>query len=227
MAIKTDESVTTLISVLGIARCDIVYYIARLLNAADKTVLIVDNTLDNGLFHSIRKPEGEDMAQIGNIAVISNKKYSEYFFSQYDYVLIYHGMNMNQELCEASDFRIMVSDYHPYQTARIRSKMRKLSKNLDYYVVCRDKVSSKVSDKDILQELGIKSSNVIETYEISYNDTDYMCYLNLLRNGTQQPKSTSSEMRDFLKNILYHFLSDIPQKEVQKIYKNGLSGKIR
>lgn len=227
MAIKTDERETILISFIGMERCDIVYYVARILNAADKNVLIVDNTINHGIFNSLRKPEGEEMARVGNISAICNKKFSEFFFNCYDYVLIYHGMNLNEELCEVSDFRYVVSNFSPFMTKKVAGLINKINENLAYYVILREKVYDKISEKLILSELSLKDVQVKEVFHLLYSDTDYICYMNLLRNGSQQPKSTSSDMKNYLKSVLLTVMPEASKKERDKLFKKAMTGKIK
>lgn len=228
MAIKTDKRETTLISYIGVPQCDIVYYFARILNAADKRVLIVDNTLDHDMFHSLRKPDEKNMVEIGDISVVCNKKYSEYFFNYYDYVLIYHGMNINEELNENSDFRYVISTFNPFIVKKVAAQLKKANDNLGYYVVLRDKVYDKISEKTILSELALKATQVKETYQLPYSETDYICYMNLLWNGSQQPKHASGDMRDCLRSILSSVMpSQMTKKELDKIFKKAMTGKIK
>ncbi len=227
MAIKTEERETVMLSFIGLERCDLVYYAARLFNAADKEVLIIDNTLNHGMFHSLRKPEGEESVQVGNIFVTCNKKYSEYFFSRFDYVILYHGMNLNEELIEKSDYRYLVCDFNPFTSARLAKHLARINENLDYYLILRDKVHDKVSEKMMLSELGLRDTHVKEIFTLPYSDIDYMCYMNLLRNGSQQIKNTSADTRDCLKSIFLSVMPSLSKKEMNKYIKKAMTGKIK
>lgn len=227
MAIKTEEGhETKLISVMGIPDCDIAYYLARALNAMNTKVLVVDNTRGAELFSAIRKPDNEDMAQTGEIYWLEHKAYSEEFFALYDYVIICHGEHINNELNEESDYRYLITDYRPQTTKRLREELDRQEENLKYFVVFRNRVFGKISEKMILEELGIHEKDVQDNYQLSYSDQDYACYMGLLRNGSANVKSVSTEMKDLLNAFLQHVMKDAADKDRKAVFKKLLSGKI-
>ena len=156
MAIVLEDGKSTqIISVMGLPQCDIAYYLARAFNAIKKTVLVVDNSRYHELFKSIPNPDNEKMVQTGDIYYIENIKYSEEFFAQYDFVIVYHGMDIRDELNAASDYRYLITDYSPITTERLRTELDRQEDTLKYHIIYRNKVSGKIQEKMILQELGI------------------------------------------------------------------------
>lgn len=226
MAIKTEEGISYLISVMGLNRCDFVYYLARILNAASKRVLVVDNSARHEMFECIPKVEGAELGQTGDIYYMCQKAYSEAFFSQFDFVIVFHGLHINAELNEKSDYRFLETDYLANTTKDINKQLERQNTNLTYYVIFRDKVFNKITERMILEELGMQEKNINEQFEISYNEQDYMCYLGLLRNGAAQIKSTSTDMRSVLTIILKTIIPDKTPKEYKQIFKKVLAGKI-
>lgn len=228
MAIKTEEGhETILISLMGIADCDIAYYFARALNAAGQKVLVVDNTIDAELFSSIRKPDNEDMAQTGEMYWLKHKAYSEEFFALYDYVIICHGMRMDRELNVESDYRFLVTDYRPQTAQALQRELETQEENLKYYVIFRNKVFSKISEKMVLEEIGLPEKDTNETYQLSYAEQDYACYMGLLRNGSANVKTASTEMKDLMSAFYTLVMPQTPVKEQKSYYKKLLAGKIR
>lgn len=228
MAIKTEEGhETILISLMGIADCDIAYYFARALNAAGQKVLVVDNTIDAELFSSIRKPDNEDMAQTGEMYWLKHKAYSEEFFALYDYVIICHGMRMDRELNVESDYRFLVTDYRPQTAQALQRELETQEENLKYYVIFRNKVFSKISEKMVLEEIGLPEKDTNETYQLSYAEQDYACYMGLLRNGSANVKAASTEMKDLMSAFYTLVMPQTPVKEQKSYYKKLLAGKIR
>ena len=228
MAIKTEEGhETILISLMGIADCDIAYYFARALNAAGQKVLVVDNTVDAELFSSIRKPDNEDMAQTGEMYWLKHKAYSEEFFALYDYVIICHGMRMDRELNVESDYRFLVTDYRPQTAQALQRELETQEENLKYYVIFRNKVFSKISEKMVLEEIGLPEKDTNETYQLSYAEQDYACYMGLLRNGSANVKAASTEMKDLMSAFYTLVMPQTPVKEQKAYYKKLLAGKIR
>lgn len=227
MAIRTEEGhETKLISLMGIPDCDIAYYFARTLNAAGAKVLVIDNTRGAELFTAIRKPDNEEMAQTGELYYLKHKAYSEEFFALYDYVIICHGEHVNGELNVESDYRFVVTDYRPQTTEKIRDELAAQEENLKYFVIYRNKVFAKISEKIITEELGLHEKDILESYQLSYSDQDYACYMGLLRNGSTNVKSTSTEMKDLLNAFIQNVLSETEEKERKAVYKKLLTGKI-
>lgn len=227
MIVTEEGKSTQIISVMGLPQCDVVYYLARALNAIKKTVLVVDKSRNHAMFKSIQKPEGELMVQTGNIYYVDNMKLSEKFMSAYDFVIIYHGMDIRDELNAMSDYRYVVTDYSPITTEKLQSEISRQEDTLKYYVIYRNKVSNKIQEKMILQEIGIPEKNVKESYLLSLNETDEMCYQILLRNGSVKPKVTSLEMKDMITAIYGAIYPEISTKEIKNYMKSYLSGKIR
>lgn len=227
MSISTENRTTQLVSVMGLQTCDIVYYITRILNAAGKRVLVADNSEGHELFQCIRKPDNENMVQTGEIYYITNIAYSEEFFAQYDFVIIYHGMQFDKEMNTQSDYRILQSDYKPYTTSQIREQLCEQDENLNYHLLFRDKAFSKISEKMLLTEIGLPEKDVADTYEIPYLEQDYMCYIGLLRNGSVNLKSLSSDMKAYLKEVMMELLTVVKPSHYNQIFKRALSGKIK
>lgn len=228
MAIVLEDGKSTqIISVMGLPQCDITYYLARAFNAIKKTVLVVDNSRYHELFKSIPNPDNEKMVQTGDIYYIENIKYSEEFFAQYDFVIVYHGMDIRDELNAASDYRYLITDYSPITTERLREELSRQEDTLKYHIIYRNKVSGKIQEKMILQELGIPEKNVKESYVMSLNEVDEMCQLLLLRNGSIRTKSCSAEMRDYINAVYATVYPDISTKMQKNYMKAFLSGKIR
>lgn len=228
MAIVLEDGKTTqIISVIGLPQCDIAYYLARAFNSIKKTVLVVDNSRYQELFKSIPKPEGERMVQTGNIYYISNIKYSEDFFAQYDFVIIYHGMEIRDELNAVSDYRYIATDYSPITTERLKKELDRQEDTLKYHIIFRNKISGKIQEKMVLHELGLSEKSVKESYVLSFNETDELCQLCLLRNGSIKTKSCSAEMKDYINAVYATVYPDLTSKEQKNYMKAFLSGKIR
>lgn len=228
MAIVLEDGKTTqIISVIGIPQCDIVYYLARALNSIKKTVLVIDNSRYHELFKSIPNPDYEKMVQTGNIYYIENIKYSEVFFAQYDFVIVYHGMDIRDELNAVSDYRYVQTNYSPIITERLKRELNRQEDTLKYHIIYRNKVSGKIQEKMILHELGIPEKNVKESYVMSLNEVDEMCQLFLLRNGSIRTKSCSAEMKDYINAVYATIFPELSSKMQKNYMKAFLSGKIR
>ena len=210
MAIVLEDGKTTqIISVMGLPDCDIPYYLARALNSIKKSVLVVDNSRYHELFKSIPKPDGEKMVQTGNIYYIENIKFSEEFFAQYDFVIIYHGMVIRDELNAISDYRYMITDYSPITTERLNKELSRQEDTLKYHIIYRNKVSVK------------------ESYVLSFNEVDEMNQLFLLRNGSIRTKTSSAEIKDFINAVYATIYPDLSSKMQKNYMKAFVNGKVR
>lgn len=224
MMLQTDENKTKIISIMGLPICDIPYYLTRILNSTGAKVLLIDNSSEHAIFNMLRKPQGDKTAVIGNIVVIYNRRYSETFYNQFDYVVVYHGYEVNEEINQKSDLRFLETDYIQFTTNRIKQVLGNMH-DLPYHIIYRDKISNKITEKIILKELGIDEP--AGEYILTYNESDYMCYLNLLRNGSQQLKGTSADMKDFFKSVMPVLFPEIEKKQIAKQYRKAISTKIR
>jgi len=227
MAIHTEEGTTQLISVLGLPMCDLVYYMARTINVTGFRCLVLDNSGLRDLFHAIPKASTEEsMTQTGEIYYVKNVSYSKEFFSCFDFVLIYHGYRINKKLLLESDYAYIQTDYREQTTGIIAEKLKQMEVDLEYILVLRDKIFTKISNKMLMEELGLSRHQVKETFEVEYNEQDYMCYLGLLRNGSTQFKHTSSDMKELIKTFLQTVLQKEKDKEVKDIYRQLIAGRL-
>lgn len=228
MAIQNEGHITQLISVAGLPTCDLAYYMARVINAAGFRCLVIDNSKRKDLYGCIPKADEDiKLTQTGDIYYIDNVAYSEEFFSLYDYVIIYHGMLVDNELLEKSDIRYLQTDYLKTTTQKIRNILKTQKENYPFYLIYRDKAFSKIPEKLLLTEMNLGKKQIIESYEVFYNEQDYMHYIGLLRNGVTNIKSLSNEMKQILKDFLKIAVKLENEKEYKTIYKKFINGKIR
>ena len=163
MAIVTEEGLSKIISIVGTHATDITYYLARTLNAAGTKCLVVDNSRDKYLFRSIPKAQGETMAQTGEIVYVQGVAYSEVFFAQYDFVLIHHGLSMNEELLKR------IEDEKPVQT-----KVTKKEISVDDQI-------NKIREK-FKQEKQINFFDLFEFKDKSYLVVTFLAILEMAKN---------------------------------------------
>lgn len=223
-----EDKNVTLITFLGMERCDIVYYSAAVFASAGKEVLVVDNSHSHDLFRSIPKPEKEPYAKVGNITCVADRKLSYDFFHEFDVVIAYNGRSMGKdakELVDKADITYVQTSYNPYMCMDI-TKLLSDDIEGDYEVLYRDKPSSKVSEKMILDELGFIPEAIKESYIFTYDLQDYSCYINFLRNGHQKLSPLSGDIKTFLQSLYDEFMPEIDKKEAKKLFSRALAGKI-
>lgn len=223
-----EDKNVTLITFLGMERCDVVYYSAAVFASAGKEVLVVDNSHSHDFFKSIPKPEREAYAKVGNITCVADRKLSYDFFYEFDVVICYNGRSKGAdatEIMNKSDIIYVQTCYSPYMCQDITQL---LSDDIegDYEIIYRDKPSSKVNEKVIIDELGFIPEAVKEQYILSYDLKDYSCYINFLRNGHQKLSPLSGDFKAFLFTLYDEFMTDIDKKEAKKLFSRALAGEI-
>ena len=222
-----NERGTKIVSVLGMPRCDIPYYIIRLLNEYRKEVLVIDNSKEHSLFRSFKKVEGEEVISYGNIWLMYDRAMDEEFFKDFDVVVIFHGLRVDQALLDNSDVMYLLTDYNPFNTEKINKILSAMEEKYLYRVIALDQISNKYSDDAIVKELGLLKEQVVRYSTVFINESDKFCYINFMRSGTQQIKNTSAELKEVLKQVLPDIYPDVEKKELAKVYKKALTGKIR
>ena len=223
-----EDKNVTLITFLGMERCDIVYYSAVVFASAGKEVLVVDNSCSHDFFRSIPKPEREPYAKVGNITCVADRKMSYDFFYEFDVVICYNGRSKGEdatEIINKSDIIYVQTCYSPYMCMDIQAL---LSDDIegDYEIIYRDKPSGKVSEKMLIDELGFIPEAIKESYIFTYDLQDYSCYINFLRNGHQKLSPLSGDIKTFLQSLYDEFMPEIDKKEAKKLFSRALAGKI-
>ena len=210
---------TKIFSFIGLEHEEIPYYIAQELADKRKNVLVIDNSIRHNLFLSLnRLNENDDSVEAGKMIFLRNKGFSESNFEKFDAVIVYHGLNPDEELIEESDRNIFVMDY-------FTSDLRELKKYVDFAYIreiphleylFKDRPSGKISEKYIKNWLGL--DDVEEEVIISLDENDVAMKVNFEYNGIQPVKGLSSEVRGYINEFLDNVI--VSQKKKKKEEKN-------
>ncbi len=221
--IEHNGHMTNIISVQGVERPDIPYYMARCINAMGRLALVLDNTRGNALFNAISQGTDTELAEAGNIEFRHNKAWSKEYFMQYDCIIIYHGMTPDRKLVAMSDFRFILASQDPSANVAIKDNILH-NENVIYQLVICDKVGGKTTEDVILRELGLSNEEVTEeAWELAYSEEDYACMINLLRNGHQSPRRASSDMRNTLMvNFMKAYAQGDEEFEDKKVFNRAV-----
>lgn len=194
-----------LVSFCGLERCDILYFLARSLelyaiNKEYKNVLIIDNSDTKDLYNGIYKDE-VDVIQRNRITVLKDIKYSEDFFKAFHYILVYHGMDIDNEYLEKSDRIVLTTDYNKLNIEKL-SKKYNSEKNI--FIIFRDKAIKSLPEKRILKMLNIKEAQLDAMAILPYDIKDYRNYLTFTLNGTAKfnKKISSPAYYDMIRYLL-------------------------
>lgn len=186
--------------IAGMERCDITYYIARALakNFRDKTVLVVDNSISKDLFRAVNggiEDDADDSIERNNIAFMRDIKFSEDFYDQFDFVIIYEGMAIDKEEISLATRTFILPEATPVAMDRIKM----LIDYQDEDVILRD-LTPRAKVKSIASMYGISLDHMIGA--IGADSQDYAFYVELLYSGDVKMKNVSPDLRDSLLYIL-------------------------
>ena len=206
------------IHICGIERGDFPYYIAAILAENDNIVLVIDNSYTHDLFTGVSEDMDKDFVVKQNITYVKNKSFdSSEYEGAFEYVIVYHGMNILPETIKEDDIVYILPDYNPVSLKMIRSKLP-AELNLNG-IIFRDSVmSNKISDAKGAKMLGLKPEKV--TYSLIYDSKDYENYLALIYNGRQK----FTNLTPIYNECLIHAISEITgvdEKEATKMFKKA------
>ena len=204
---------TKMISVVGKEIGDLAYFLCKTMEEKKFRVLCIDNSCSHDLFSALKKADEEaDYVEHGQTVYMRNKTIDEEYgtgaFEKFDVVIVNHGLNIDYELVDMSDFTILQTDYVPANIAYINDYidtgyLNQLDKE-KFAVVFRDRPSAKVTELYVLKQLGIDGLEL--EFVVNYDEANYNAYINFCYNGIQAVKGITSEYKHVLteiKNIVF------------------------
>lgn len=224
---------TFITSFLGMERCDFIIYLAKLLRASKilvkkktyNNVLVIDNSRDHELFNLVSLDDMNDeldVADYQGVTFIKNAIYAPTEFIKYDHVLVWHGMNVDKDIVEKSDFVYVITNYEKNMSKKLGDEMMKCDFSAQKItIIYREKNGKKISEKVINHHLCIDDKDIKAQYLIPYDAKDYALYLNLTHNGTQRIKNLSQPYSLVLETIIREIagLKSIKQGFINKLAK--------
>ena len=153
----------------------------------------------------------EQAVEKENIVYIRDAEVTDEFKDKFDYVVYYMGLNESEQNAEYSFI------LHDYSRVGIH-KMQETDKDLldKSYFIMRDKVSNKVTERDVVKLLEIKEDQVLGY--IPLDDKDEIAYINFSHTGRQRIKDTSIDMQLAVMSTLAIVTGD-DMKTVKKYYR--------
>ena len=223
---------TKIFSFIGLEREDIPYYIAEAIAEKNRNVLVIDNSTEHSLFLSLKRLDSKaDSVEEGRIIFLRNRLFSENNFEKFDVAIIYHGINVNEELLDESDRIIFMTDYMPMHQRKIKEYVDVediYETYMDkFQILFVDKTSGKVSEKAIKRFFEIEDFD--EETILSADETDFGLRINFQYNGAQSSNGASSELRAYIKTVVNLVVEDAKrkqreEKEAEKALKNAKKG---
>lgn len=198
----------------GKEKGDFPYYIAKSLASNKFKVAVIDNSYAKDLYESVHQYKDDEQAvEKENIVYIRDAEVTEEFKDKFDYVVYYMGLNEAEQNAEYSFI------LHDYSRVGIH-KMQEIDKELldKSYFIMRDKVSNKVTERDVVKLLEIKEDQVLGY--IPLDDKDEIAYINFSHTGRQRIKDTSIDMQLAVMSTLAIVTGD-DMKTVKKYYRKA------
>ena len=198
----------------GKEKGDFPYYIAKSLASNKFKVAVIDNSYAKDLYESIHQyKDDEQSVEKENIVYIRDAEVTEDFTDKFDYVVYYMGLN---EAEQNAEYSFILNDYSRGGIHRMQETNKELLDNS--YFIMRDKVSNKVTERDVVKLLEIKEDQVLGY--IPLDDKDEIAYINFSHTGRQRIKDTSVDMQLAVMSALAIVTGD-DMKTVKKYYRKA------
>ena len=172
------------ISLVGAELGDFAYYLAVILSRKS-TVMFIDNSFNGDVFNAVSDFDYERRYIVKqNIVYGRALNYKRKEDSDYDFVIIWHGLNISTTVLTESDSIYVLPDYTPYCISRIKNCMTGANLRDVTNLFMRNSVeSNKISEKTVLALLEIDGKRLHDI--IPFDAKDYENYLAFLYNGRQ------------------------------------------
>lgn len=209
------------ISFSGVERGEFVYYIAAMISKSGKAVMVIDNSFSNDIYGAV-----SDFTECGtvtkqNIAYVKNACFDKEYVEEFDYVLIWQGMNINMDVILQCDESYLLPNYTP----SCMNACKKLfeDKDLITAIFMRDSVmSNKITEKSVAGFLEIPEEKIMGI--MTHDSKDYEAYLSFLYNGRHKFKSLTPGYNDCLKTAITLILGE-EEKKTSKLFRKTRSAK--
>lgn len=172
---------------VGLERCDFIYHLITILSLKG-SVLAVDNSRRQDLYECESQDSNKAIVEWRNITFASNIDMKQSNTNDYDYVVIYAGLSVEDE--DFSDaFTLLMPDYSDL-TLRVMDTLPKTIKNP--VIILRDNCTKKVNEKGIAVRLETSTKNIAG--HINLTIQDMAAYVALTHNRHQNIKGLSDTM---------------------------------
>lgn len=212
---NTEEKRTKIISVAGLERCDVMYYAARYLADHGKKVLLVDNSISEVLNKTLAHGTEEGRKELfdrQNMYIDSRLLLSEEYFSYFDVVFVFHGMNPDGVIIGVSDKTYVQLNYETSVRDAVKESMG-FASNMPIDIVLYDCIPVKVDINMYMRDAGLEA--VQATYQIPYDEEMYRNYIQFLHNGEGTSKGCTEEMAEAIADMV----AVVTEKGREETYK--------
>lgn len=213
---------------IGLEKGDFPYFLSKSLDLLNKNVLVIDNSKMKDLYGSLNAPginneDDDETVQQNGVTFVKNIAYSHRAFLLYDYVIVFHGLEVNYDYLDVSDQTYLVCNYEPKYIKALKQKFYDLKKMCTVHILLRDKINDKISDNTVVSSLTNGTDISVENVSvIPFDERDYGIYQSFTYNGVQKIKPLSADYLDVLAEITLK-LTGVKQdiKYMKNIYKKA------
>lgn len=159
----------------GYIREDFIFYISKMLNASNKQVIVIDNSVSQSVMEIARgiNDATDNVVQNDTMLFLSNIAYSNTFEENANFIIVYHGDNIDKTWIGKSSYTLLFTDFDKYYLDNLKKCLKEadidLSKCEGFMPVFFNKFTRKINEKYILSSLNInlKDLESIEEYELN------------------------------------------------------------
>ncbi len=207
------------ISFCGEERGAFVYYIAVILAKAGYATLVIDNSNANDIYKAVSDyDESADYVVKQSITYVENMRFHKNDDSFYDYVLIWHGMNVDEKELAQSDHVFVMPTYSPISFMSLNNMIK--DKSLITAVYMRDATeATKVTNEDIARYFDIPVEKIVCV--MTYDEKDYENYISFIYNGRQTFANLSPNYNAALKYTIACILEETDKKNINKLFNTS------
>lgn len=206
------------LSFRGKEKGDFAYYVAKSLASNNFSVAVIDNSISKDLFETVHQSaDNNSFYEKESIVYLKDVSVDESFTDKFDYVIYYFGLNTE---VVSTEFSFVINDYSMTNVSQIVAFGKEALEDAKF--IFRDKVSNKVSEKNLALLLGIKNEQILGVLPLS--DKDEVAYLNLGYNGRQRIKDVSQDMQFAVMDVLALVTGD-ELKDIKKYYRKAKRNK--
>ena len=205
------KEVRKIVSVVGEDAEDIVYITGRLLGHGTLPVLIVDNTPDHILFRSVGHDTDRETVYEKNLTIVKDVMYTDGLLSDFNFVIVYHGMYPDKTWWEQSDIMFAVSDFERFAMKDLGSRLYGLKKD-NVGLIIKKRYLDKVHDTLIPKMLGLPKDSLEIAQEIPADERAEAVRLMFEYDGTLKVGSIPNEMKKAVYSM-YTLIAEPDKKE--------------
>ena len=198
-----------IITYVGKEQCDILYHVIMTGAKLGKSIAVFDNSITHDLFHVFCNGAEEDVVESHGIVVAKDYSFKKEE-TAYDYIFIYEGLY--PRYVGYTDLAIVAPSYSRTEWDILKEHLKEReTMEIKTFLVLRDKINNKFSDKVALSLLGFDPTYMMNT---EFHSKDYSSYISLTHNGKAKI-SKNGEIYEPV-SILCEELYQISSNELKK-----------